>query len=264
MGLKKLGVALAVAAAFAAPQSALAQTDVQVELALLVDVSGSVDSNEFLLQRNGYRDAFLNPVIQAAFEAGRTAAITVVYWSSVGQQSVVVPWTLINSAAAAASFANAIGATSRIFSGGTDPHAAINFVTPLFNSNSFDSLRQIIDVSGDGAGSASLTAAARNAALASGIDQINGLPILGESGLLAFYQNNIQGGANSFTEPAASFSDFGDAILLKLGREIVNPPDLPPVNPIPEPETYALMGAGLAALGFISRRRKNQKGTASA
>ena len=28
------------------------------------------------------------------------------------------------------------------------------------------------------------------------------------------------------------------------------------VTPIPEPETYALMLAGLAALGFVSKRRK--------
>jgi len=30
------------------------------------------------------------------------------------------------------------------------------------------------------------------------------------------------------------------------------------VTPIPEPETYALMVAGLAALGFVSKRRKQQ------
>ena len=32
--------------------------------------------------------------------------------------------------------------------------------------------------------------------------------------------------------------------------------DLPP-PPIPEPETYALMAAGLAALAFVVRRRKS-------
>ena len=31
------------------------------------------------------------------------------------------------------------------------------------------------------------------------------------------------------------------------------------VTAIPEPETYALMMAGLAALGFIGRRRKARK-----
>ena len=30
-------------------------------------------------------------------------------------------------------------------------------------------------------------------------------------------------------------------------------------TPVPEPETYAMMLAGLGALGFIGRRRKQQK-----
>jgi hypothetical protein len=49
-------------------------------------------------------------------------------------------------------------------------------------------------------------------------------------------------------------------ILGAAGGSITNPD---PVTPIPEPETYALMAAGLAALGFVSRRRQ-KKATAAA
>jgi hypothetical protein len=34
------------------------------------------------------------------------------------------------------------------------------------------------------------------------------------------------------------------------------PPTVPPVPAIPEPQTYALMLAGLAALGFAARKKQ--------
>jgi hypothetical protein len=51
-------------------------------------------------------------------------------------------------------------------------------------------------------------------------------------------------------------------VIGAAGGSITNPE--PPVGVIPEPETYALMGAGLAALGFVSRRRKQQQAKAVA
>jgi hypothetical protein len=62
--------------------------------------------------------------------------------------------------------------------------------------------------------------------------------------------------------PGDQFFDFTQGVdggLINVGTP---PVVVPPVNPIPEPETYALMGAGLAALGFVSRRRKQQKAAA--
>jgi PEP-CTERM motif len=34
---------------------------------------------------------------------------------------------------------------------------------------------------------------------------------------------------------------------------------IPPVNAVPEPETYALILGGLAAVGAIARRRRAQR-----
>lgn len=38
---------------------------VALELSLVVDVSGSVDGSEYQTQMQGYKQAFLNPTIQA-------------------------------------------------------------------------------------------------------------------------------------------------------------------------------------------------------
>src|SRR5690242_18775257 len=60
---RSLLAALAIAAAtLAAPASAV---PVNTELQLLVDVSGSVDTPEFALQRDGYVTAFQNAAVQA-------------------------------------------------------------------------------------------------------------------------------------------------------------------------------------------------------
>ena len=231
-----------------APTVAQAQT-VDIELALLVDVSGSVDATEFNLQKQGYVNAFNDAAIQAVFQSGKSAGITLIYWSGAGQQQQAVGWTLVNSAASSAAFANLIAATSRPFSGQTGVAGALNYVTPLFNSNTFTGASKVIDVSGDGAENEGGNAlAARNAALAAGINQINGLPILGEAGLLAWYQTNVQGGAGSFTTPAASFADFDAAIKFKIGRELT--------GGVPEPTTWAMMVMGFGAVGFAMRRRR--------
>lgn len=237
------------------PSASFAATIVGTELVLSVDVSGSVNSNEFNLQRQGYVNAFRNPDIQNRITAlpGGIAA-TLSYWSSSANQSV--GWTRITNAAEANAFADAIAATSRPFSGGTSIDNAIDYASNLIATNDFDSNRRVIDVSGDGSNTGGIASLqqARDNAVNAGIT-INGLPILGsEANLDTYYRNNVIGGTGSFLIAASNFSNFENAVTQKIGREVAPP------NPGPDvPEPFTILGSLTAGGIGVALRRKRQQ-----
>lgn len=238
-----LGLLIALGTAQAIP--------VDLELALLVDVSGSVNGSEFATQRDGYAAAFIDPGLIDAVVSGDIGAIAVSfwYWSGSTQQQQAVGWTLIHDAASAAAFSTSIASAARPFFGATAPGSAINAVFPTFATNGFEGTFQKMDVSGDGTqNSGASTPGAVQAALAAGIDQVNGLPI-GSQALIDWYAANVVGGAGAFNQPAGSFADFQPALLTKLEREITES------SPVPEPGTLVLFGVGLTFVAFRLRRK---------
>ena len=91
---------------------------------------------------------------------------------------------------------------------------------------------------------------ARNNALAAGVNQINGLPIGGDSSVISFYQTKIKGGANSFVLPAASFADFDSAVRIKIFSELTG------ANPTPLPSAAVMGSALMGGLAFLRKRLK--------
>jgi len=199
---------------------------VDLELQLLVDVSLSVDAGEFILQRDGWANAFTSPAVLAVINDPGFGGICVqlIYWSGVSEQQVAVDWFVVQDATDAQDLTNAILAAPRPFDGLTFPGLAMAFGFPLFANNGCEGTKLTMDVSGDGAGSAAQSSLSRDFALAAGIDNINGLVILGQPGLFDFYVNNIQGGPDSFTNSVASFADFAAAAEEKIMIEIQPPP----------------------------------------
>src|ERR1700749_5279198 len=92
---------LTVTVAFPAVSSAAEQVDLLLVLA--ADVSRSIDSAKFQLQREGYAAAIADPRVLDAIRSGRSGRIglTFVEWSGVGAQKVVIDWTTIGDSEAA-------------------------------------------------------------------------------------------------------------------------------------------------------------------
>ena len=196
--------------------------EVDTAVVLAIDVSGSINNERFELQRRGAAEAFASPAFVEAVSAGghHAVAIAVFEWSGVGQQEVIVPWTVVRTAEEAQAVAARLLAAERAFSHSTAVGDAISFAVDLL-ATAPASERRVIDVSGDGRNNAGPPAdRARDRALTAGA-VVNGLPILDvEIDLEEWYRHNVQGGEGSFTMPARSHRDFSDALLAKLIREI--------------------------------------------
>lgn len=216
---------------------------VALELALVVDVSGSITNQEYELQKLGYAQAFSDPTIQSLItDMPGGIAVTYIEFSSHQQQLQQVDWMLLTDASSADAFADAIAGAERAFKGSTAVGSALNFTYPLFD-NDFEGMRLAIDISADGPrNTGALAPVARDRALAAGIDVINALPILGdESELDLWFRDNVLGGEGSFYIVASSFDDFAEAIRRKLIRELVPPGSIP----LPEPASLLLVALAL-------------------
>lgn len=250
--LKKAIAGLAIMAAASSANAALMDIQVDLELQLLADVSGSVSSTEYSLQLQGYEQAFRSANVHDAIMNGNIGSIAVQYieWSSTSLQQVQVNWFEINSAASANAFADALAGVTRAFNNSTSIYGAIDFGVNQFVDNGFDSNRQVMDISGDGTSSASLTSTARDNALAAGIDTINGITIGTSPSLQNFYDANVIGGVGAFQINASTFADFTSGIERKLVREISVPKD------VPTPSSLALLAIGLIGAGAAARKRR--------
>jgi Protein of unknown function (DUF1194) len=220
--------------------SPAANLDIDLALVLAFDVSGSVSPRRFDLQREGYATAFASPqLIDAIRSTNRRAiAVTLVEWSGAYQQEQVIGWTLIEDEASSKAFGRAIAEVPRSFYGRTSISGAVDYCVALFQQSGFADQRRVIDISGDGSNNdGSPVTDARDKAVAIGLT-INGLPILSEESALGdYYRDNVIGGPGSFVLEVREFSDFADAVLRKLLREIARDGDKPKLDARSPPRT---------------------------
>lgn len=205
---------------------------VDLELVLAVDVSSSIDELEARRQREGHVTALADPEVISAIQSGGYGRIAVMYleWADGEFQRVVAPWTVIETETDARNFA-AVLATAPFVSGRrTAIGAAIGNSVELIETNRFEGIRKVIDLSGDGPqNSGPSLEAARQSAEAHQIT-VNGLPIENTRqspfrptvsiDVAGYFENNVIAGPGAFISPSNEHQDFVDALKRKLIIEI--------------------------------------------
>lgn len=199
---------------------------VDLALCLAVDVSASVDFDEFALMAGGLAAAFRDPGIGAlTAAAGPRGAIAcaALFWSGAGAQEVAVPWTRLDGPAAAAAFAEALDAAPRQPApGATALGEGMAAGLALLARCPFPPARLVLDVSGDGPHNQGRPPGpVRDIAVAAGIT-VNALAVLNEEGeaLIGHYRTEVIGGPGSFVMHCADYAAFAEAIRAKIAREI--------------------------------------------
>ncbi len=206
------------------PKMDVFAAEVDMQLVLAIDVSSSVNYDEYNLQMRGFADAFRSDLVIEAIAAGPRGQISLAatHWAGLGEQQMILDWRTIADAEDAHKFANQLDNVPRTFPyGGTAIAGALDHAFSLFSRDRNISLRKVIDISGDGVVSIGRPPeAARDRIVAAGVI-INGLPILNdEPELDSYYRERVIGGIGAFTEPAQGYDDFARAIAEKLAREI--------------------------------------------
>jgi hypothetical protein len=213
------------------PVRPAAAQPVDLALVMAVDVSESVDADEYILQHEGIARAFDNPLLAAAVAAGRIGAIevAVLEWSDRDKQVVTVDWSRVGDAASAADFARKVRASRRSSNGLTAIGDALLAAHRLLDAAPDPADRRMVDLSGDGiANIGPPVRDVRDELVAAGIT-INGLAILAsEPWLESYYDEYVIGGPGAFLLRAEEFASFATAMQNKLLSEISGLP--PPVE----------------------------------
>ncbi|WP_238364310.1 DUF1194 domain-containing protein [Mesobacterium pallidum] len=223
-------------------------------LALGLDVSGSVDAQEYRLQLDGLAAALLHPEVREAFLAdpGAPVWLAVYEWSGPSDQRLLQPWTPIDTPATLEGVAGRLAGTLRAKA---DPSTAIGEALELGRqllSDRAECPKRVLDLSGDGIANTGRHPRDVKKGLPDWL-VVNGLVISSETNddsfqsrmttasLGGYYRTYVLHGLGAFLETALGFEDFEAAMVRKLKKElsVLILGSLDPVAPGPWIKTIA-------------------------
>ena len=109
--------------------AARAAEQVDLLLVLASDVSRSVDTRKFQLQREGYAAALSNPRVIEAIKSGPHGRIAICFieWSGATSQKLVIDWTMVSDLASARRIGDQMLELPRSFADRTSISAGLEF-----------------------------------------------------------------------------------------------------------------------------------------
>ncbi|WP_417742614.1 DUF1194 domain-containing protein [Salipiger sp.] len=194
----------------------------RLALLLALDVSSSVDEEEYRLQKEGLAAALADPDIARSILEGEGRVVLGVYeWSGRRQSTVVLDWTVLGDRP---TLDQAIG---QILAA---PRSHNRFPTAMgyalgYGATMLDRApvcaRRVIDVSGDGVTNDGFRPQQAYLHFSFEDVTVNGLAVLGsDPRVVEYFRSEVAHGPGAFVEVAQGYSDFRRAMTLKLFREL--------------------------------------------
>lgn len=193
-------------------------------LILGLDVSLSVDTDDFRLQREGLAAALTDEAVVQGMIApgGGHVELAIFEWTSTFNQTLLVDWTVIDNTANLRAIANDLRRLPQgMRSGRTAIGAAMLYARDALASRTH-CLNWTVDLSGDGPNNTGpFPQDVRAELLAAGIT-LNALVIEDDAfpGLPEYFRVQVIAGPGAFVERVDSFANYERAMKRKLLREV--------------------------------------------
>lgn len=215
---KWIGDAMRVIVCWVIPASAARACE--LALLLAVDVSGSVDTQEYRIQMDGLAAGLRDGIVADAL-VEQQAQVALIQWTGSSRQRQTVPWTAMRTYGDVLALADRIEGDQRVWRNfSTAIGEALDVSRAAFGPVAHCK-RRVIDVSGDGESNEGIEPASQRASLRAAGITVNAIAIeTDEADLTAYFFENLIAGPGAFVVSANGFADYPEQIRRKLQREI--------------------------------------------
>ena len=193
-------------------------------LALGLDVSGSVDAVEYRMQLDGLAAALHSRAVQEVLftQPSAPVSITVYEWSGPDDQTIIVPWTALETPDMLGGAIVQLQSHQRQPAAPTTAIGAALLAGFVLLDQRRECWRHTLDISGDGRANTGPRPQDISSALVPNGTIVNGLVIdpNGDAELADYFQSYVVRGPGAFVETANGFSDYATAMERKLLREL--------------------------------------------